>query len=351
MAKKKLPPKLNRMKVLNALRKLQKKFILVYEPNEKGYWSDRCFYLSPEYQPRKKYNHRTILDNEIVIEYDEEDKTQNAVNANRVCDRLDKYNIEYGRWRSGNKSVHVHIYLDIPESVDDLLTFKRQFMRFFGTLYKHRVTGKRYYDKKEIPKHMWKQYVGNHDIIEHDGPAYELAHHVKPVIQRINPDMGLATKGHLIRAEYGIHEKTGKDKALLKCTSTKYISLQKVPQEVMVKYHKEKVRLMKAKTTRAVNRMDDNPTVKKLLNAVKFREEVGDGRERLLWFFIHTFKESHSKQELTKLLQEWYKYSGGSKMSARDVERKVEGQYTRDYKPGIKYLQNICDDIGLDIDF
>jgi hypothetical protein len=338
------------MKVLNGLYKIQENFILIYREGEKDGWSDRCPYLSPQYNPVKKYNHRTILNNEIVIEYDEDDKTQNAVNANRVCDRLDKFGLEYSRWRSGNKSVHIHLYLDIPDNINDLCTFKRQFMRFFGTMYKNVKTGKRYYEKSEVPKHLWYEYINGDYVFTHNGPAHELSHDVKPLIQKILPDMDLASPGHPIRAEYGLHEKTGKDKALLKCTSVNYIRKQAVPTIVIEKYNKEKARLMKIKTTKAVNNMNDSPVVKRLLNAVKFREEIGDGRERLLWFFIHTFKHTHSKEDLTSLLQEWYHYSNGTKLSARDIERKVEINWNRDYNPGIKYLKNLCDDIGVNID-
>ena len=57
--------------------KLQDDIIVVYRPTLKSWWGDRCLYKSEEYIPAKQYNHRSILDKEIVIEFDQEDKKLN----------------------------------------------------------------------------------------------------------------------------------------------------------------------------------------------------------------------------------------------------------------------------------
>ena len=52
---------------------MQDNILLCYRPTLKSYWGDRCNYLSEDYIQSKAYNHRSILDNEVVIEFDEKD--------------------------------------------------------------------------------------------------------------------------------------------------------------------------------------------------------------------------------------------------------------------------------------
>ena len=55
---------------LHRYMKYQPSIMLCYRPTLKNGWGDRCLYLSDEYEPKKKYNHRSVLDKEVVIEFD-----------------------------------------------------------------------------------------------------------------------------------------------------------------------------------------------------------------------------------------------------------------------------------------
>ena len=57
--------------------KIQDKILLVSHLKEDDYWDTRAMYLSKEYQPSLHYNHRSMLDSEIVIEYDFDNPERN----------------------------------------------------------------------------------------------------------------------------------------------------------------------------------------------------------------------------------------------------------------------------------
>ena len=97
----------------------QDSILLVYRPTLKSWWGDRCYYLDDDYLQSKPYNHRSVLDNEVVIEFDEEDKTLNRKCADYVCKRLKTDNIGFSKWDSGNKSIHVHCMIDTGEVISD----------------------------------------------------------------------------------------------------------------------------------------------------------------------------------------------------------------------------------------
>jgi len=302
--------------------------------------------------PKKEYNHRMILDNEIIIEYDDETPEQNRKLSNMVTHRLRKYGVGYAKWDSGNKSYHVHTLLNMKEA-KNTTTLKRVFMRFFGTFFKNIVTGDYYYEKEDVPKKLWNTYVSKQGaIFETDNPKEVNFDNCKPIIKRILPDMKLACSGHLIRMEYGIHEKTQKTKRLLGRTAN-YPFISEIPKEVWENYNDAVIREMKRRTTQEINRLDENPIVKNLLNSVKFRD-IGDGRERLLFAFIHIFKPKYKeveggKEELTKYLYNWYHYSEGHKLTYSQIRGKVNYHWNRDYKIGINYIMTLCEDLGVDI--
>jgi len=291
------------MKLHNYLLKyknIQEDITLCYRPSNQGVgssWGDRCQFLSPEYSRTKKYNHRVTLDKEIVIEFDEEKPEDNEKAINIVCKRLKKDDIKYSLWYSGGKSTHCHFFVDTKKA-SNLRLLKSVIMRHYC-----------------------------------EGLEFK-------------PDLQLAGK-HLIRAEFGINEKTGKYKTKL-YQSKEYPILNTIKQEVWDKYIKEMNWLLKASMTRSTNDLADSEYIKKLLDTTYFNDKLKDGRNRIIFVLANVLKTKYEKKELINLLQQWYKYCGGKKMSDNQIAYVVYKAYKTDQSPGLKYILQLLKELGVE---
>lgn len=282
---------------LRALYEIQDRIILVYRPTEKSGWKDRCFYLDDEFVSTKAYNHRVILQKEVVIEFDEEKQEDNEKYAREVCQRLKKDNIPYSLWYSGNKSCHVHCLIDVKEA-KALDSLKNAFMR-------HYTQG-------------------------------------MPL-----PDMRLAANNHLIRAEFGIHEKTGKQKILLAKTPGYGKTLGEIRHEIWNAYVTKQRQAFARRLTDTNSTLADHPGFKWILTAEKFRD-AADGHERALFMLIHVLKPDYKdrQEDLIKFLAGWYRYSSGNKLTEQQIAQKVRYHWTKTYNFTEKYLHELLECLG-----
>ena len=276
---------------------IQENILLVSRPNIDSSWSDRAIYLEEDYSPHKHYNHRSILLNEVVIEFDEDEIKRNRLLADIVSKRLSSYGFRWTKWYSGNRSTHIHTFIDYG-NVTNLRMLKRCFIRFFSN-----------------------------DL-------------------GVLPDLQMASNNHLIRAEYGIHEKTGNKKTLIS-SSGDFPKLVRPPDEVWSLYYTEQKRISSAKLTRDLTDLEAHSGFKYILNSDKFRAS-DDGRERALFILIHVLKPKYKdkKDELTKFLQEWYRYTSGTKLSEKQIENKVNYHWNRNYNIGTTYINELLESIG-----
>lgn len=275
--------------------KLQKEIVLVSRLSNDAGWWERCLYLGDNYKQHLHYNHRIVLKNEIVIEFDGEDSNENRRLADEVTERFRRDGIRYAKWSSGNKSTHVHTIINTA-NVGDVILLKRTFVR-------HYTQG--------LPL----------------------------------PDMLLTGANHLIRTEWGLHEKTGKKKELLGA-SPNYPCINEVPQAIWDEYAEAiRKRLLQPITTGTSIRK--HPGFEYLLATHQFKE-AGDGHERALFLLIHTLKPDYpdKKEELIKFLQDWYRYSGGGKMSDGEIRRKVTYHWDKTYTITERYLEDLLESIG-----
>jgi hypothetical protein len=293
---------------LNKYYKMQDKIVLVNRKNPNDNWSDRCLFLDEHYSAHKPYNHRSILNNEIVIEFDYDDPEFNASMIRRVVERLNKDNITYAKWKSGNKSTHLHMFIEVGDC-GNIPLLKNVVMRYYGTFYKTK-DGKIHEEKPE------EEYI------------------------KILPDLRLSAQNHLIRAENGLHETSGNKKTLL-TTCGKFPEINPLKKEIWERYSLQQ----KINASRALMSHQNNDELKKkmkiILDSTEFRN-YNDGRERALFILIHYLKESYKdkKQDLITYLADWYRYSGGHKMSKQDIERKVSYQWHRSYR-----IDNMVDEL------
>ncbi len=295
----------------------QKQIVLVYRDEEKSNWANRCLYLSPRYNPLVKYNHRTLLDDEIVIEYDNKDPSLNERLSRRVTKKLARDGIKYAKWDTTNKSKHVHIITKNYNPSNREL-FKKTIMRYYGTYY---------YDKL------------NDKIYDEDAPGRI----------KLFPDLGLAGSNHLIRAEFGLHEKTQDEKTLI-YKDKEYPCRSRIPIDVFDEYSKLVERSVYTRIGQNTSELAEHDIVKNLMDTVKFQKGLNDGRERVIFALIHILKPKYkdNKQGLIDLLDEWYKYCSTQKrkMDKYDITAKVNYHWNRDYKITINTLKNIIAEVG-----
>jgi len=299
----------------------QKNIVLVYRGERQDNWAKRCLYLDSKYHSTLNYNHRSIMDNEIVIEYDENDSKLNERLVAKVITKLNTDNIKYAKWFSGNKSFHLQFILRNYD-VQNLSLFKNVIMRHYGTYY----------------------VDGMNRVFEEEGVGR----------RKIYPDLKLCSPGHLIRAEYGIHEKTQDNKELISM-SQGYPCKSKIPMSIFEEYQRAQEWSVKQRVNQTVSEVAESEIVKKLLNSVLFREDMNDGRERIMYQLIQVLKHKYKpkgdevgKRELSSLMWEWYKYSStqGLKMSEADVKQKVSWHWQRDYSVTEASLKRTIEEIG-----
>lgn len=283
---------------------LQKEFKVVSRLSTKTGWGDRCDYLDNKYTHHKHYNHRSVLDSEVVIEFDLEDKKVNLKLINQVEKNLKRDGMAYNLWFSGGKSYHLHFFIQTKEC---------------GRLPLLKKTVMRYYNE------------GNTVI----------------------PDFRLADTNHLVRAEFGLHEGTQLNKRRVRSWGD-FLVPNKLPTIVWEAYSKATITVIKRSNTIQTKDMMRNEKVKKLMDPVWFRN-VGDGRERVLFVLIHLLKKNdvnpHGKfttqEELVTFLQDWYKYCGGYKIDRTSIKWKVTYHWNRRYVITDYYIDDLMEELGV----
>lgn len=287
------------MNLKNYLReyyKVQKKIVLVSRPTSKQGWSDRCYYLEEGYDKNKHYNHRTILDNEIVIEFDEENPEDNK-RWIKVCERnLRLDGLRYSTWTSGNKSIHLHLLVN---------TKRARHLKLLKSI-----------------------------VMKHYSKGCEA-----------KPDMRLKVPNHLIRAEFGVHEKTGKNKTRV-YQSRNYFELNEIPASLWQEYSSKVTANIRRTASKQLNQLGECDCVKYIATSHQFRS-AGDGHERAMFFLIHHFKNNYnSPDDLAKFMIDWYRYSGGFKMSETQIYAKCRYHWRREYNFSEKYIKELLVSVG-----
>jgi hypothetical protein len=275
-------------------------------------------YLDSKYSPKVSYNHRSVLDCEIVIEYDLPNADLNARLCAKVIERLNADNIDYMLWSSGNKSSHCHFLFKKPQ-VMNLGLLKTVIMKHYGEFF---------YDEK-------------------NNMIFNSREHAPQDAQRILPDLRLASS-HLIRAEFGIHEKSQKHKELLKF-SKRSPCLSILPQKIWDAYEQAQKNSVAIRIGQQTKDLFKSDVVKMLMDTVQFKENMDDGRERIMFAMIHVLKPQYKDVDtLADFLYEWYTYSSNQapQMSYQDVLNKVKYHWSRNYHITEPFLKRLIEEIS-----
>lgn len=265
------------------------------ESKDKG-WNNRAIYLGENYNPLTPYNHRVMLPNEVVIEYDTDNIIINKRYVDEVAKRFKRDGIRFSKWSSGNKSTHLHTLLDCG-SATNIPLLKRVFIRYYT---------------KDLPV----------------------------------PDLQLCGNNHLIRAEYGVHEKTGKRKELIS-KDKDYPCLSSIPTEVWSLYYKEVGIIMNRKVSIDTKEFEQLPGIQHLFRTEEFRK-YNDARKRAMLLLIIALKDKYTTQELVEYLWSWYHYNSGTDLTKQDIIKKVHYYtVTKQYPISFwtKYLNDLLEDL------
>jgi hypothetical protein len=140
-----------------------------------------------------------------------------------------------------------------------------------------------------------------------------------------------------------VNEKSRKCKTLVKMTKD-YPFEYDVPLAVWQAYHAE---MRQPRPARSSKEIRAHPGFEYLLSTHKFAE-AGDGHERAMFILIHALKEDYANKddEFIKYVQDWYRYSGGTKMNAREIAHKVRYQLERSYVVSARMIDELVESIG-----
>ena len=313
--------------------KFQNDITLCSRESATTWWGNRIKFLDDDYNNQKfpHYNHRAVLDCEIVIEYDNPDKELNKRLINVVEKRLEVDGVKYATWYSGGKSYHCHVLID-RKSASRVSLLKKAFIRYYGVLY---LNGK----NKVITLPEYKLLSGDE----------------QESFVRVMPDIRLADNNHLVRAEYGLHEHSGNHKSVVKKCPDYGVELSVVPVGVWQEYSNRLTAIIKRDVTIGVSNVIDSDEVKLLLSTTNFKS-FGDGKKRVLFILINLLKQTSSnpngrfavKSELVDFLWDWYKYVGGYEFTKQSISGMVGYYWSRDYsRMGVKYIREVLEDIGV----
>lgn len=264
------------LEYLTAYSQWQQDILLVSRKSPTAGYGNKALFNTTAFNPMEHYNHRCILDDELVIEFDNPDPTKNGNCAGMVVNKLKKAGVEYSVWSSGGKSVHVHCHFDISKDYKDLKLIKRMLMEALV---------------KDLGCH---------------------------------PDYQLCVRRHLIRAEFGFHEKSGLYKSRIMETPN-YPKLATVPKAIKEAYEITTKAREIAPKPKLLNVA--HPLVKLVLGS----HNIKDGRKQLMWRLVNILKQDYTQEQVLFMLNSWYKNNNGTELKERDIKKLVEYHWNRTY--------------------
>jgi hypothetical protein len=214
------------------------------------------------------------------------------------------------------------VIFKIPDTVKNLSLLKTVIMKYYGTFYYNEIVNRIEDNRLKLPE--------GEDT------------------KRIWPDLRLAGNNHLIRAEFGLNEKSGYEKDLLFKSPT-YPCLSVIPQKIWDDYERAQKNSVSIRMGVQTKDLADSAIVKLLLDSASFKDNMDDGRERVIFALIHILKSKYkNKQDLADFLYEWYLYSSTQrpKLTDKDIYNKVSYHWNREYFITHNYLVGLIEEIS-----
>ena len=235
-----------------------------------------------------EYNHRSILNHEVVFDFDAPTKNENWINVVSVLKVFDNQKINYSLWSTGGDGYHIHTFWDGLEQISRLGVMKKTILKMYGG-----------------GKHIDYQLAGK----------------------------------HLIRTEWGLYEKLCPLREVHKTLiiDKKGLSPNELPSFLFKTY----VRNIKKDFEKDLKKIEGVKGNDDRLNALMSGElKVRDGKERVMFYLIHKLKELHDYDDVVKKITSWYHYNGGFKMTKSQIKSKVAYHWRKKYSFSASYLDD-----------
>ncbi len=186
-------------------------------------------------------NHREVLANEVIIDCDNKAKFVREA----VYKRIKETNLAYSMWDTGNRGTHIHLYF---EKIDKLT----------------------YEDRKLIKELIIRYYFGD-------------------LIKSCKIDMALVSR-HMIRIEYGKHEKTKLYKDFI--TADRELERNKILPEIKAQFEHKKELFSRPRKPQKGCSISEPPECVKHFLSDDFRG-AKDGRLRALFVLGSWYKQNN----------------------------------------------------------
>lgn len=259
---------------------------VVYHPHSRMSWGRNRKYYDGDFDC--EYNHRGILNDEVVFDFDAEDKELNKTNAKEVMNIFNEQKINYSAWDTGGKGIHIHTFWKDLNKLSRPIIVKKTILKMYG--------GGRHID-------------------------YQLSGR------------------HLIRTEWGLYDKSYPAHEYHKTLiiDKRGLEYNDFPS-FMFKAYLRDVKKDFVKDLKKIGKTDSEDENVKLLMEGEIK--VKDGRERVMFYLIHKLKEMYDYEEVVKKVSSWYSYNGGHKMSVSQIKSKVKYHWNRKYSFSNDYLDD-----------
>ena len=240
------------------------------------------------------YNHRNVLENEVVLDFDNEDIETNYREMTDVSEKLRSKGIKHSVWFSGGRGYHIHVLWAGVESFKD----------------------------RRLIKEIIHDYISFGYILD-----TQVIHN------------------HLIRMEWGLYEKKFQDdivKTPLYHIEDHFVE-NEIPSSIVSVYVNKRLRALAPAKRRLPKRTDVPPCVKYFLSD-KF---VGkkDGRRRAL-FIVASHNRDMERTELFKFLRSLSLRLGCTTTDAAYLWSVVNSVKASSSHIGCRYRHSILKELG-----
>lgn len=238
---------------------------------------------------RNDIGDRTILDNEIVIENDLPSVMDNYNLAEMACKKLNENGYCYSVWFSGGKSFHIHILFNELLKAKNGSQLKKMKEQFYCWLY----DVKSIHDKKITDNQL---------------------------------DVGLAGK-HMIRCEYSMHQKTGKDKKMVIDAHSDYDNL--LPTHILKIADESLPKLLNIKCGHISS---IRPCMRFMFNNI-----FKDHRKKITYILVTNLMKQYKFELVNDMLNEWSERNN----CIGNTNSTLRSHYHHTYEgiPGCPYIQ------------
>lgn len=267
---------------------------LAYHPSKRSRW----IYTTVSEREDLDYNHRSVLQNEVVLDLDAKTKEENFEALRKIVARLGALGIKHSVWESGGKGFHVHTF------------WKR-----LGTVKEQRLM-------KDLLSAWLTWRTG------------------AKVDTQLNGN-------HLVRLEYGYYEKTyPKGDRKLPINAENHFVENEIPEHLWGEYATEvlswalrRLSPEKKKPLRGV------PICLRYIMSQEFKKHR-DGTKRAL-FVIASYHRKLSDDALFELLTEYNSYYCSEKLSDRKIKSLIRSVRKHKGRPvGCRYRHELLREVG-----